>query len=112
MRDVRIGSTNLTTSLGYWNGQLGMEVVDKTEKSIALRFGENQAQLVLEPVDTMDHATAFGRVAFAVPKGQLPPIESAVTEAKAGKVLTPLVSLDTPGKATVQVVILADPVSL
>ena len=26
-------------------------------------------------------------------------------------VLTPLVSLDTPGKATVQVVILADPVS-
>ena len=27
-------------------------------------------------------------------------------------VLTPLVSLDTPGKATVQVVILADPVSL
>lgn len=28
------------------------------------------------------------------------------------KILTPLVSLDTPGKATVQVVILADPVSL
>ncbi len=28
------------------------------------------------------------------------------------KILTPLVSLDTPGKATVEVVILADPVSL
>ena len=28
------------------------------------------------------------------------------------KILTPLVSLDTPGKATVQVVILADPVSV
>lgn len=28
------------------------------------------------------------------------------------KILTPLVSLDTPGKATVQVVILADPVSI
>ena len=28
------------------------------------------------------------------------------------KIITPLVSLDTPGKATVQVVILADPVSL
>lgn len=27
-------------------------------------------------------------------------------------ILTPLVSLDTPGKATVEVVILADPVSL
>ena len=32
---------------------------------------------------------------------------------KAGeRILTPLVSLDTPGKATVQVVILADPVSI
>ena len=28
------------------------------------------------------------------------------------KILTPLVSLDTPGKATVQVIILADPVSI
>ena len=28
------------------------------------------------------------------------------------KILTPLVSLDTPGKATVQVVIVADPVSI
>lgn len=28
------------------------------------------------------------------------------------KILTPLVSLDTPGKATVEVVILADPVSV
>ena len=40
---------------------------------------------------------------------QLPAIEKKVTDAK-HKVLTPLISLDTPGKATVQVVILADPV--
>ena len=41
---------------------------------------------------------------------QLPAIEQTVMAA-GHTVLTPLVSLDTPGKATVQVVILADPVS-
>lgn len=41
---------------------------------------------------------------------QLPGIE-ALMKAENQKILTPLVSLDTPGKATVEVVILADPVS-
>lgn len=41
---------------------------------------------------------------------QLPGIESAMKSA-GETILTPLVSLDTPGKATVQVVIVADPVS-
>ena len=41
---------------------------------------------------------------------QLPGIEQCVKE-NGYSILTPLVSLDTPGKATVQVVILADPVS-
>lgn len=41
---------------------------------------------------------------------QLPNIE-ALMKKENQKILTPLVSLDTPGKATVQVVILADPVS-
>lgn len=41
---------------------------------------------------------------------QLPDIE-ALMKKENQKILTPLVSLDTPGKATVEVVILADPVS-
>jgi len=41
---------------------------------------------------------------------QLPEIEAKVKETN-HVILTPLVSLDTPGKATVEVVILADPVS-
>ena len=57
----------------------------------------------------VDHAKAFGRVAFSCPSSQLPAIEASVKET-GGTILTPLVSLDTPGKATVQVVILADPV--
>lgn len=41
---------------------------------------------------------------------KLPNIE-ALMKKENQKILTPLVSLDTPGKATVQVIILADPVS-
>ncbi len=59
-----------------------------------------------EPVD---HATAFGRTAFALPTSELAGVQKSVQE-KGEKILTPLVSLDTPGKATVSVVILADPV--
>ena len=40
---------------------------------------------------------------------QLPSIEETVKQS-GNTILTPLVSLDTPGKATVEVVILADPV--
>lgn len=41
---------------------------------------------------------------------QLPDLE-ALMKMENQKILTALVSLDTPGKATVEVVILADPVS-
>ena len=40
---------------------------------------------------------------------QLPSIEETIKQS-GNTILTPLVSLDTPGKATVEVVILADPV--
>ena len=51
-----------------------------------------------------------GRIAFSCPAAELPSIESAVKDAWGeSAILKSLVSLDTPGKATVQVVILADP---
>lgn len=56
----------------------------------------------------MDHAEAFGRIAFACPYDQQPIINERIEELKE-KILTPLISLDTPGKATVRVIILADP---
>ena len=58
----------------------------------------------------VDHATAFGRIAFSCVSKDLPAIEQKAKDS-GSTILTPLVSLDTPGKATVQVVILADPVS-
>ena len=58
----------------------------------------------------VDHATAFGRIAFSCVSKELADIEKKAKDT-GNTILTPLVSLDTPGKATVQVVILADPVS-
>jgi len=56
----------------------------------------------------MDRGSAFGRIAFSCPSSQLKDIEQTMKDSNQ-TILTPLVSLDTPGKATVQVVILADP---
>ena len=60
---------------------------------------------------TVEHAKAGGRVAFSCPSENLRGIEAKV-RAAGHTILTPYLSLDTPGKATVQVVILADPVSV
>ncbi|CAH8491244.1 unnamed protein product [Schistosoma mattheei] len=56
----------------------------------------------------IDHASAFGRIAFACPTSQLPILQQTM-DSQNETILTRLVSLDTPGKATVQVIILADP---
>jgi len=58
---------------------------------------------------TVNHAKAYGRIAFSCPFEEQPQIEEKV-KATNHKILTPLISLDTPGKATVRVIILADPV--
>lgn len=63
--------------------------------------------LVGEPIE---HATAYGRIAFSVPHAEQPDIDKRIQET-GHKILTPLITLDTPGKATVTVIILADPVS-
>lgn len=58
----------------------------------------------------VSHAKAYGRTAFSCPKDQQPGLSDKIE--KAGqKILTPLLTLDTPGKETVRVIILADPVS-
>lgn len=57
---------------------------------------------------SIDRASAFGRIAFAVPYAMQDIIDRRVADCK-GTVLTPLITLDTPGKATVRVIILADP---
>ncbi|KAG9492625.1 hypothetical protein GDO78_000890 [Eleutherodactylus coqui] len=111
VQKVTVAVSNLQKSTAYWSDLLGLKVYyeDKAKKSILLGYADNQSKLELQDIGgPVDHATAFGRIAFACPKDELPSIE-ATMKRENQKILTPLVSLDTPGKATVQVVILADP---
>lgn len=57
----------------------------------------------------VNHAKAYGRIAFSCPFEEQLQVEQKI-KATNHKILTPLISLDTPGKATVLVIILADPV--
>ncbi|GFH14485.1 uncharacterized protein HaLaN_10549 [Haematococcus lacustris] len=77
-----------------------------------LSCGSGQAVLRLrqlqQPGTAVERGTAFGRVAFSTPGHLLQQLEADV-KAAGYTVHTPYVSLDTPGKASVQVVILQDP---
>nr|CAG4641023.1 EOG090X09EK [Eulimnadia texana] len=109
VKKVILASSSLEKSIDYWNGILGLKIYSQTDNSVVLGYGDEQAKLELKDIGTeVDHAKAFGRIAFSCPADQLPTIESQMKE-KNQTILTPLISLDTPGKATVQVVILADP---
>lgn len=109
VQKVALGVSNLQKSVDYWTKICGMTLYDQSGKTALLGFGDDQCRLEL--VDqgcAVDHKTAFGRVAFSCPRVQLPDIEAA-SKAGGQTIITPLVSLDTPGKATVEVVILGDP---
>jgi len=109
VKKVTLASSDLKKSIDYWSRLCGMKVYEEKEASALLGYSDTQCKLELvEIASQVDHAKAFGRIAFACPEAELAPLESGMTAA-GQTILTPLVSLDTPGKATVQVVILADP---
>merc|ERR1711884_471171 len=86
IKQVALSTANLETSLQFWKDILGMKVLSKDDKHALLTYEETkQASLRLVSTpngEAVDHATAFGRIAFALP---------------------------TPDKADVQVIILEDP---
>ena len=107
---MSLGVSDIAKSLVYWQNLLGMTVYEQSETKAVLGYDSDKCKLELIHLGCpVDHATAFGRIAFSCPSNQLPAIEHSVKEG-GHTILTPLVSLDTPGKATVEVVILADPV--
>lgn len=106
---VSLSVSNLKRSLAYWHGLLSMEVYEENEKSATLGYSKDQCALQLVQIsDPIDHAEAFGRIAFSCPGKEVKAIEQLMKD-NSETILTPYISLDTPGKATVQVVILADP---
>ncbi|XP_077579126.1 glyoxalase domain-containing protein 4 [Stigmatopora nigra] len=111
VQKVCLGVSDLLKSTHYWSALLGMKVMEKNEdkKTVLLGFGDSQFKLELHDVNgTVNHGTGSGRIAFSCPRGELPDLE-ALMKKENQNILKPLVSLDTPGKATVEVVILADP---
>lgn len=106
---VSLAVSNLKKSVEYWQGLLGMDLYEQSDKTALLGFSKEQCSLrLVESKEPIDHAEAFGRVAFSCPSSELKSLEEKMKKAST-TILTPFISLDTPGKATVQVVILADP---
>lgn len=101
--------SNLDETVKYWNGILNMGIIKKEEKKALLSYNGGRFGILFSQVDEpIDRAEAFGRIAFAVPYETQPSIDALIKKNNQ-KILTDLVSLDTPGKATVRVIILADP---
>ncbi|XP_061162559.1 glyoxalase domain-containing protein 4-like [Saccostrea echinata] len=109
VKKVTLASSNLKKSLDYWSTLCEMKIYSQDDKSAVLGYGDNQCKLEFVDIGAkVDHAKAFGRIAFSCPRVQLAEIQDKMKAANQ-TILTPLISLDTPGKATVEVVILADP---
>ncbi|KAL4224022.1 Glyoxalase domain-containing protein 4 [Mactra antiquata] len=109
VKKVTLASSNLQKSIDFWSDLCGMKLFNKEGKKALLGYSEDQCQLELYDIGTaVDHATAFGRIAFSCPRDELASIQDKL-KSTGQTILTPLVSLDTPGKATVEVVIPADP---
>lgn len=110
--EVHLACSDLDATLQYWGEKcLGFATakLSATEGLVSPGPGQCALRFTQLPEGTaLDRGEAYGRVAFAVPDEGLKDIEAHV-QASGYRIHTPYVSLDTPGKATVQVVILADP---
>ncbi|CAJ0575383.1 unnamed protein product, partial [Mesorhabditis spiculigera] len=110
IQKVAVRVKDLENSLDYWNNHLKMPVVEQTENHATLAYEKDQAAWqLIKTGATIDRGSAYGRIAFAYPGKELKDLEKRI-EGAGFKVLKPFVTLETPGKADVQVVILADPV--
>uniref|UniRef100_A0A336KJL7 CSON010900 protein n=1 Tax=Culicoides sonorensis TaxID=179676 RepID=A0A336KJL7_CULSO len=106
---ITLNVTDLPKSVYYWNTTLQMKIVVQTDNNAVLTYGENQARLQLNKIqEPLNRAQAYGRIAFGVPLEVQPKIQEMIKKNN-WPILTDLLKLDTPGKATVRVIILADP---
>ena len=115
LSEVAFNVTDLSRSLAFWCSFLGFKRIDDTnnpETSLIRSSGTIPPTIIcLQQIPQgtgLERGTGYGRIAFACPGEQLLALQKDVLAA-GYLVHTPYVSLDTPGKATVQVVILQDP---
>ncbi|XP_014605938.1 PREDICTED: glyoxalase domain-containing protein 4 isoform X2 [Polistes canadensis] len=106
---VTLSSSNLQNTIAYWRDILNMKVIEQEDNKVLMSYSEDQTKLEFVDIGTtVDHAKAYGRIAFSVPLVEQPEIQKKIKE-NGHKILTDLITLDTPGKASVRVIILADP---
>jgi len=111
---VSITVTSLEKAVSYYVDVLGLKVfssrTDENGNSISqVGFSESQTKLELvqeKGVGQIDHGKAFGRIAFASPDIQ---VQYKSVKSSGNKILHEPVVLPTPGKKSVQVVIVQDP---
>lgn len=106
---VALSSTNLDVTLNYWRDVLGSKLIERTDKRVSFKFDNDYFIMDFVAIKyPINRAEAFGRTVYAVPYAQQPKIDEKIKSIN-GKLHTPMVSLDTPGKATVRVIIVEDP---
>jgi len=49
-----LSSTNLTKSVKFWNGVLGLRIFSQTEALVELGFGDDQVKLKLRDIGNFD----------------------------------------------------------
>lgn len=101
--------TDLNETIKYWNGILNMKIVRQDDNKALLSYNGGKFGIEFAKIsEKIDRAEAFGRIAFGVPFALQPSIDELIKKNEK-TILTPLVTIDTPDKASVRVIILADP---
>ena len=107
---LSLATSSLDETEFYWNQVLGLKLLKKNENLLKASFDEKQTKIEFKLVQKVNHEKAFGRIAFSCPTEKLEKMQAKIDEFNGKyKVLTRLVSLETPGKTTVHVIILTDP---
>uniref|UniRef100_A0A914Z1Q2 VOC domain-containing protein n=1 Tax=Panagrolaimus superbus TaxID=310955 RepID=A0A914Z1Q2_9BILA len=107
---VSFNVDSLQKALDFWVGLLEMGVISQTNDRVVLCFGEGQTYLELAAKGVpIERESASGRIAFSIPEDDLLPLQSRVQSYDESRIHTKLTELETPGKATVKVVVLTDP---
>ena len=74
----------LSRWLEYWHGILGLDIIDKDEKvgKAKLAYASKHAHVLeLEQIESVNHAEAFGRIAFSCPKDKYDFLSTTCTSA-------------------------------
>ncbi|VDM54295.1 unnamed protein product [Angiostrongylus costaricensis] len=109
---VGVRVKDIKKSVEYWTNQLGMKIVEESRNGrTTMHYGEGQC--AIEPSQLpegtpLDRASGYGRIAFSYPDEELLALQEKIKAAKL-PIVKELVTLDTPGKTSVRVIILADP---